>query len=150
MTTTLRPRTVDQPGGPHNRGPTTTPNVMPPANDSPGVSDEPTLETVVELLDDEYARDILTATSVDALSAKELSDHCDVSQATVYRRVERLAEAGLVDERTRPRADGHHDTVYVAALDELSVRLRDGELVFDVEYRGDDVADRLTRLWEDF
>ena len=112
--------------------------------------DDPTLEAVVELLDDEHVRQILTATSVDALSAKELSERCDVSQATVYRRVERLAEAGLVDERTRPRADGHHDTVYVATLDEVSIRLRDGELHLDLERRGDDVADRLTRLWEEF
>ena len=127
-----------------------TTNVMSPASDPPGVPEEPTLEAVVELLDDEHARTILTATSVDPLSAKELSERCDVSQATVYRRVERLTETGLVEERTRPRADGHHDTVYVATLDELSVRLRDGELEFDIERRGEDVADQLTRLWESF
>ena len=130
--------------------PARTPTIMSPASDDPGVSDDPTLESVVELLDDEHARSILTTTSVDPLSAKELSERCDVSQATVYRRVERLTAVGLVAERTRPRADGHHDTVYVAVLDELSIRLRDGELEFDLERRGDDVADRLTRLWEGF
>lgn len=123
---------------------------MTPARDGPGVSDEATLEAVLALLDDDHARSILTATSLEPMSAKELSDHCDVSQATAYRRVERLTDAGLVAERTRPRADGHHDTVYVATLDELSVRLRDGELKFDVDRRSDDVADRLTRLWEGF
>lgn len=114
------------------------------------MSDGSTLETVLTLLDDDHARAILTATSVEPMSARELSDHCDVSRTTVYRRVERLTAAGLLDERTRPRADGHHDTVYVALLDELSIRLRDGDLEFDLDRRGDDVADRLTRLWEDF
>jgi hypothetical protein len=36
---------------------------------------------------------------------------------------------------------------YAATLDEVSIRLRDGELRFDLDHRGDDVADRLTRLW---
>jgi len=128
----------------------TTPTTMTSARDGPDVSGDPTLETVVALLDDDHARAILTATSDDALSAKELSDRCDVSQATVYRRVERLTDAGLVTERTRPRADGHHDTVYAATLDELTIRLRDGELAFELDRVGDDVADRLTRLWEEF
>ncbi|MBX0286493.1 helix-turn-helix domain-containing protein [Haloarcula salinisoli] len=123
---------------------------MTPARDDTGVPADPTLETVVALLDDDHARAILTATSDDALSAKELSERCDISQATVYRRVDRLTDAGLVTERTRPRADGHHDTVYAATLDELTVRLRDGELEFELDRVGDDVADRLTRLWEEF
>ncbi|MDS0259987.1 helix-turn-helix domain-containing protein [Haloarcula sp. S1CR25-12] len=123
---------------------------MTPARDGPDVSGDPTLEAVVALLDDDHARAILTATSDGALSAKELSERCDISQATVYRRVERLTDAGLLVERTRPRADGHHDTVYAATLDELTIRLRDGELQFELDRVGDDVADRLTRLWEEF
>ena len=123
---------------------------MTPTREDTAVSEEPTLETVVALLDDDHARAILTATSDEALSAKELSERCDVSQSTVYRRVDRLTEAGLVTERTRPRADGHHDTVYVARLDELTVRLRDGRLEFELDRVGEDIADRLTRLWEEF
>lgn len=141
---------TDRPSSLAERRPARTPTIMTPARDDPAVSDDATLEAVVALLDDDHVRTILTATNVEPMSAKELSEHCDVSQATVYRRVERLTDAGLLAERTRPRADGHHDTVYVATLDELSIQLRDGELEFDVERRGDDVADRLTRLWEDF
>ena len=129
---------------------TSTQRLMPQADDGPGVSDEPALATGLDLLDDGHVRTILTATSVEPLSAKELSDRCDVSTATIYRRLDRLTDAGLVAERTRPRADGHHDTVYAATLEEFSVRLHDGKLTFDVDRRGDDVADRLTRLWEEF
>jgi len=114
------------------------------------VSEDPDFETVVGLLEDEYARSILTALSEEPMSASELSERCDHSLPTVYRRTDRLVAAGLVAERTRPRSDGHHDTVYVARLDELSVRLRDGELRYEVEHREEpDVADRLTNMWEE-
>lgn len=112
------------------------------------VSDDPDVETVVELLDDEYARAILTATSEEPMTATQLGDRCDASLSTVYRRTERLVAAGLIDERTRPRADGHHDTVYYATLDRFEVRLRDGELHIEVEREQGDLADGLTALWE--
>lgn len=104
---------------------------------------------VLELLGDEYVRSILTVTNVESLSASELSERCDASLATVCRRLERLQDAGLVAERTRPRADGHHDTVYAATLEELSVRLTGDELAVELRRRDEDAADRLTRMWED-
>lgn len=113
------------------------------------VSEDPSLETVVALLDDEYARTILTAVSTEAMSATELADHCDCSLPTAYRRLERLESAGLVAERTRPRTDGHHDTVYTATLDEVSIRLRDGQLRLGLERRDEDPAGRLADLWGD-
>jgi DNA-binding Lrp family transcriptional regulator len=122
------------------------------------VSDDPDLETVAELLDDAYAREILTATSIEPMTANRLSERCDASRSTVYRRTERLVDAGLLGERTRPRADGHHDTVYYATLDrfevepaavgEVEVRLRDGELHVEVDRVRGDLADGLTALWE--
>lgn len=107
------------------------------------------MATVVSLLDDECARAILVATSTDALSATDLDDRLDASLSTVYRRLERLDDAGLVVEETRPRTDGHHDTVYSADLDEFTVSLADGELDCELRRRRDDVAGRLARRWED-
>jgi predicted transcriptional regulator len=112
------------------------------------VSDGVDFETVVELLDDEYARAILTATSEEPMTANQLAERCDASLSTIYRRVERLTEADLVDERTRPRSDGHHDTVYYATLDRFEVRLRDGELHVQIDRESADLADGLTKLWE--
>ena len=114
------------------------------------VSDDSELSTVVGLLDDEYARAILTATSDEAMSATELAEVCDISTSTAYRRLERLEEEGLMLERTRPRADGHHDTVYAANLERVEVTLRDGQLHIEVDRRSTDMADQLTRLWEHF
>lgn len=105
---------------------------------------------VFALLDDEYARTILTATSIQPMSAKTLSEECDASLPTVYRRTERLAECGLIEERTQLDDDGHHYSVYEARLDRLTVNLEDGELQVTVEEKPtDDIADRFTDMWED-
>jgi predicted transcriptional regulator len=136
--------------------PLTTAGVRAIPNDLPAltcqhgsVSEAVDLATVVSLLDDECARAILVATSTAAMSATELDDDLDASLSTVYRRLERLDDAGLVVEGTRPRADGHHDTVYSADLDEFTVSLADGELNFELRRRREDVAGRLARRWED-
>ncbi|EMA51274.1 MULTISPECIES: winged helix-turn-helix domain-containing protein [Halococcus] len=111
--------------------------------------DCPTNE-VFALLDDEYARTILTATSTQPMSAKALSEECDASLPTVYRRAERLAECGLIEEGTRLADDGHHYSVYEARLDQLTVDLEEGELQITVEEKStEDIADRFTDMWED-
>jgi predicted transcriptional regulator len=108
------------------------------------------LETVVGLLDDEHVRTILKATSEQPLSATELSDRCDVSESTIYRRVDRLRDQQFLQEQTRPRSDGHHETVYAANLDRFEVEVQDGELEWTIKRKGEDIADQLTRLWENF
>lgn len=114
------------------------------------MTESPDLETVVGLMDDDYARAILRETSVEALSAGELADRCDASRQTVYRRLDSLQEAGLVTEQTRPREDGHHDAVYAATLDRLSIELREGTFEFELEQSESNAADELTRLWRHF
>ncbi|RQG96065.1 winged helix-turn-helix domain-containing protein [Natrarchaeobius chitinivorans] len=113
------------------------------------MSEDPSLETVVGLLDDEYARTILEATRTEPMSANELTDRCDASLSTVCRRLEQLEAANLVRERTRPRSDGHHDTVYAATLEEVRLRLEPDGFTFDLRQREEDAADRLRRLWGD-
>lgn len=114
------------------------------------MSEAPGLETVVSLLDDEYAREILAATSTEPMSPAALADRCDASRQTVYRRLERLQDAGLVAEHTRPREDGHHDAVYAATLRSARLELRDGHFEFEVETHDPDMVDELTRLWGEF
>jgi len=105
------------------------------------------LSTVADLLADEHAQHVLQATSVEPKSKRELADACDASLPTVGRRVDALADADLLSEQTRARADGHHDAVYVATLDRVEVRLRDGDLDVDVQRMDRDMTDELQRLW---
>ncbi|MFB6184787.1 MAG: helix-turn-helix domain-containing protein [Haloarculaceae archaeon] len=114
------------------------------------VAEDTDLSEVVDFLGDQHVRTILTATSADPLSARELSERCDLSVSAIYRRIERLQAANLLEEGTRPRRDGHHDTVYVAALETFELTIRDGELDWTAEGPESDVADELTRLWRKF
>jgi predicted ArsR family transcriptional regulator len=114
------------------------------------VGDDADLSDLVALLDDEHVRSILVETSAEPLSAAELAERCGVSTSAVYRRTDRLVDADLLRERTRPRSDGHHDTVYAAVMERFELTVRDGELDWSVDRTETDVADELTRLWGKF
>lgn len=116
------------------------------------MSEECDESEILALLDDEYARSILGETSERPMSATELSDHCDASRSTVYRRIDRLTDCDLLAERTRYDPDGHHRNVYASRLEEVRVRFEGGEPVLEIERTEaatEDVADRFTRMWED-
>jgi predicted ArsR family transcriptional regulator len=109
------------------------------------------------LLHDRYARTILLETSTRPMSAEELSDACDASLPTVYRRVNDLCEQNLLAERTEPDPDGHHYAVFQSRVDSIEVEFdADGVDVAvstddeDVDRAGaEDAVDRFTRLWGD-
>ncbi|AAG19493.1 winged helix-turn-helix domain-containing protein [Halobacterium salinarum] len=100
------------------------------------------------MLDDEHARAILAAASRDPMSATQLSETCDASTATVYRRIDDLTELGLLEESINVRSDGNHHSVYRATLTQFTLELDDGEFTTEVECETEDVADRFTRMWE--
>lgn len=113
------------------------------------MTDEDVLEDVAFLLEDDCARNILAATSTRPMTAKELSERCDVSGPTVYRRVDDLQALDLVESQTRPDTEGgHHENVYVATLSQVTVSLRDGDFEITVDRR-EPIADRFTRLVEE-
>ncbi|ADB63773.1 hypothetical protein Htur_5142 (plasmid) [Haloterrigena turkmenica DSM 5511] len=113
------------------------------------MSEDTDLSTVLAVLDDEYARDILTHTSVEPMSASTLSERCDASLPTIYRRLDRLEECQLVSEETELAPDGNHYSVYSANLESLELSLGDGEFELEVTYQDEeDVADKFTRMWE--
>ncbi|MDS0295363.1 winged helix-turn-helix domain-containing protein [Halogeometricum luteum] len=104
---------------------------------------------VYSLLDDEYARAILTSTNTTAKSAKELSEECNASLPTIYRRTERLIDCGLLEERTELRGDGHHYSVYKARLKRITIELEDDELKLGIEkQQPKNMADRFTDIWD--
>lgn len=107
---------------------------------------------LLALLEDAYAREILTATSAQPMSAEQLTQHCDASDSTIYRRVDRLKDHDLLDEQTQFDPDGHHYSVYVSRLESVTVTFEDGECRIELERRhlaAEDPADRFTRMWQD-
>lgn len=111
------------------------------------VDGDPDVATVTDLLGDEVVRTILAATVERPLSAAELSERCGVSEATVYRRLEQLAEADLVEARTEPDEEGHHYKVYAATVDRVVVDLTSEGLSVRVTRR-QRMADRFTDFVE--
>lgn len=119
-------------------------------SEASGVSEGIDEEALLALLDDEYARAILVATSAEPMSANELSEEIDASVSTVYRRVDRLKDHDLIDEQLRPQPDGNHYKVYAGTLDSVEVAFDDGAVSLTVERQPEaDPADRFTRMWEE-
>jgi DNA-binding transcriptional MocR family regulator len=112
------------------------------------VSTEPRSEAVLELLGEKRVRQILAATSREPLSAKELSEECDVARSTIYRRVEELIDRDLLVERTQLEADGSHHSVYEANVDHLDIGIEDGDIEVSVHLR-EDAAQRFSRIWRE-
>ncbi|WP_458206471.1 helix-turn-helix domain-containing protein [Haladaptatus sp. NG-SE-30] len=112
------------------------------------MSEEPSPAELFRLLDDEYARAILTKTSEQPMSAQTLSTECDASLPTIYRRLNDLEASELVEKYTRPEPDGNHRAVYEAAIGHVEIDIEDGVLDVQVSER-EDAADRFTRVWED-
>lgn len=103
---------------------------------------------LLELLGNERVRQILAATSREPLSAKELSEECDVAPSTIYRRVEEMVANDLLVERTQIEADGSHHSVYEANVDHLDIDIEDGTIDIRMNVL-ENAARRFSRIWSD-
>lgn len=100
------------------------------------------------MLADDCARTILVATREDAMPVSALAETCDVSEPTVYRRLEDLRAHELVEERTRIAPDGNHRTVFAATPDRVEFDITADGVGVRVARRTN-MADRFTSLVED-
>ncbi len=76
-------------------------------------------EAMLSLMSDEYARDILNVLGEQPLAARELVDRLDASRATVYRRLDRLESAGVVESAMSIHPEGHHRKQFRVAVDRV-------------------------------
>ena len=83
--------------------------------------EEANQETILSLMSDEYARRILDALGTGSLSARELIDRMDASRATVYRRLDRLEEAGIVESSMEIHPEGHHRKQFQVTVDRVNL-----------------------------
>jgi DNA-binding transcriptional ArsR family regulator len=90
-------------------------------------------DSVFEVLGSELARKILVLTSVEPLSADELTERCDASQPTVYRRLDALEEYDMVREEIQYDEDGNHYAAYECRLEEVCFAVTDGAFSVDIE-----------------
>ena len=78
-------------------------------------------EELLELLGDEYACALVCALEEGPATAGELLDRCEMSRPTVYRRLNALTDAGIVDSQS---SDGKQGTTYRLVVDCFEVRLQ--------------------------
>jgi predicted transcriptional regulator len=83
----------------------------------PGVD----VDAVLDLLSDEYARQVIDALSDRPASAPALLESLSASRATIYRRLNDLEAAGLVEAAVAVDPDGHHRKRYHLVVEELQV-----------------------------
>lgn len=105
------------------------------------------------LIGDDYVRIILAETRESPKSVEALSEACDADPSTIYRRVERLQDAGLLTDQQRLDPGGHHYKEYDATLSAIHVHVDPEGYRVDVD-RADEheeePADRFTELYERF
>ena len=108
---------------------------------------DPNLQAVLDALDDEDCRNIVRALE-EAMSAKEVSEQCDIPLTTTYRKLERLESATLVQEQTEIRSDGHHTMRYRTDFQEVRVGLNDRrEFTVGISRPSASPEDRLADMW---
>ncbi|MFB6170069.1 MAG: ArsR/SmtB family transcription factor [Haloarculaceae archaeon] len=106
------------------------------------VPDDELLETLV----DPTARTILAALG-SAKTARELCEEEELPSSTVYRKLDQLVEAGLIEESTRVSLDGKHASEYRRRFEDVMLHVSEDDGFEVVVVNDDDPSDRLANLW---
>ncbi|KTG07814.1 hypothetical protein AUR64_01940 [Haloprofundus marisrubri] len=80
---------------------------------------------LLDVLGDECSRAILAAAGRESMTAKELTNSCDVSPATVYRRINTLLDHGLLEESIEFGANSGRQKVYKTTFSHVDIDLSD-------------------------
>jgi DNA-binding HxlR family transcriptional regulator len=101
-------------------------------NADPSIADvEPA--DLLELLGDSYTRTVFRAVAEQPRSGREVAAATSISRATAFRRLNDLADAGLVTVEMVPDPDGHHHKQYRAVVADVTVQFDDNGFSVNVE-----------------
>lgn len=111
--------------------------------------DAPDAEEVLTSLDDPTCRRLVRALD-EPMTVNELAEEADVPLSTTYRKLDLLDDASLLDTRTKVRQDGHHQTLYRIAFEEVAFYLTTSR-EFDVSIvrSHERPEDRLADMWSE-
>ena len=84
------------------------------------------IEGLLGTLEDPDCRAIIEATSTEALSASELSEECDLPLSTTYRKLDKLTEVDVLEERVRLSRSGQHTSEYRLRIDQIELSVDPG------------------------
>lgn len=78
-------------------------------------------DELLTLLGDDYTMRILSTLGDESLAARQIAERADVSRQTVYRRLNGLESAGIVEARLLIDESGQHRRHFRIAVDELEI-----------------------------
>lgn len=111
--------------------------------------EDPEVEAVVGALNDEDCRRIIEALE-EPRTASELQERCDIPRSTLYRKLDRLREATLIEEQPEIRADGSHASQYILDFTAVTIRRENpADLVVEIERPAKRPDERLAELWSE-
>lgn len=115
-------------------------------SDSVSAGDPPSLQDVLDALDDADCRAILRETA-QPMTAPELSNACDIPKSTLYRKLTLLARASLVRERDTINPQGGRTTHYERDFDTVTISMDDDDFSVSVGRPTEKADERLADIW---
>lgn len=100
--------------------------------DGPDAGGDVASEDIVALLDASYTQSILDAIQSEPKPVRALLTASDASRPTLYRRLNSLQDAGLVESSMEYDADGHHRAVFEASFEKISIDVSGADLAVTV------------------
>ena len=91
------------------------------------MDDERPIKELLNTIGNEQARKILAAIAHEPSSAKELTEQLNLSQATIYRRINKLQKHDLIKEQTLVADDGNHYNKYECNFNSVYISLEGSE-----------------------
>ncbi|WP_129116201.1 winged helix-turn-helix domain-containing protein [Halegenticoccus tardaugens] len=115
--------------------------------DSASSEDSPSLQAVLDALDDANCRAILRETA-EPMTATELIDTCDIPRSTLYRKLDLLSDAALVHEQVTINPSGGRTTRYERDFDDVTISMdEDDNFSVTVERPSRKADERLEDIW---
>lgn len=87
-----------------------------------------TEQAVFEALGNPHDRQILAHAQADEVEAQGLIERTGIPKSTIYRRIDRLCEIGLLEATGGRLRNGHVVDRYRARIDDLALVVQDGEI----------------------
>lgn len=114
-----------------------------------GMDASPSIQTVMDALQDPACRDIVQAIDT-PMTASEIADQTDTPLSTTYRKLDLLNEASLVTEQTELRPEGHHTSRYGINFESVHIELDEArEFEVAISRRARSADEQLAQLWSE-
>lgn len=103
---------------------------------------------VLDLFGDPIARALLVAASKEPVAVKDLAAEFDVSDPTIYRRIDPLVEANLLKEYRKLDENGNQHCEYETTLDRAVFEVSEDGYTVDIQVE-QDLSEDFESMWSD-